>query len=221
MSVPKTASLRRPGRPRAPELRAQRRQQIVDAAGRIFAQRGYAKTDLEKVAQEIGVAKGTIYLYFRSKTALFLAAVDEGMKQLQTTINVVRDSTDDPLEKIWGAVRAYLRFFDENRYVVELLVQERAQFKDRKKPTYFAYRDAGIGPWREMLEELIRAGRLRPMPVERITTVLGDLVYGTMFTNYFAGRHLTVDEQFEQIAEVIQLGILSDQERTKVRKGRR
>src|SRR4051794_21878102 len=99
--MPKTAATRRPGRPRAPELRAQRRQQILSAAGRIFAARGYSKTDLEEVAQAIGVAKGTIYLYFRSKSALFLAAVDDGMRQLQQSINAARESTDDPLEKIW------------------------------------------------------------------------------------------------------------------------
>lgn len=206
-------SSRKPGRPSDPQLRALRRRQILDAAARVFAQRGYSLTDLEIVAEQVGVSKGTIYRYFRSKRALFLAAVDEGMNQLREAIDVVRHSTADPLETIERVVRVYLQFFRDHPHVVELLVQERAQFKDRKKPTYFEHRERNLGPWRDLVRDLIAAGRLRDVPVERVLNVIGDLLYGTMFTNYFARREATVDEQCRDLLDILRNGILSDRER--------
>ena len=70
----------------------------------------------------------------------------------------------------------------------ELLIQERAEFKDRKKSTYLQHREVSVKVWQDLYRELIAAGRVRDLPVERITDVIGQLLYGTMCMNYFAGR---------------------------------
>ena len=62
----------RPGRRRRKEARPN---EIVDAALALFAEKGFAATRLEEVAARAGIAKGTIYLYFDSKEALFEAVV--------------------------------------------------------------------------------------------------------------------------------------------------
>jgi hypothetical protein len=51
------------------------------------------------------------------------------------------------------------------------------------------------------------------MPVERVIDVLGDAVYGTMFTNYFAGRDKPYQQQAEDVLDVVFNGILADTER--------
>jgi hypothetical protein len=106
-----------------------------------------------------------------------------------------------------------LAFFEEHPQFVELLIQERALFKDRKKPTYFEHRERNLERWRLMLAWLIDQGRLRQMPPERILDVVNDLVYGTMFTNYFAGRTRSYREQAQDILDIVFYGILSDEER--------
>src|SRR5205809_4681859 len=109
------------------------------------------------------------------------------MRTLRQRIDVAIDGIDHPLERITSAIRAFLAYFAEHPECVELLMQERAQFKDRKKPTYFEHREANVERWRSLYRSLIAEGRVRDMPVARITDVLSDLVYGTMFTNYFTG----------------------------------
>ena len=52
----------------------QRPDEILDAALQVFARRGLHKTKLEEVAKEAGISKGTIYLYFKNKEELFVAA---------------------------------------------------------------------------------------------------------------------------------------------------
>ncbi len=205
------------GRPRDPALRARRRQEILDAAMYVFAERGYPETDLEVVGARAGVSKGSVYRYFRSKAALFLATVDHGMKQLTAVIEAQRNLQGDALDSIARAIRAYLEFFEQHPAFVELLIQERAQFRHRKKPTYFRHREANLGPWRELIGDLIQKGRMRDIPVERITTVVGDLLYGTMFTNYFAGRKRAVDEQLTDILDIVWHGILGERERGRPR----
>lgn len=196
------------------QRRTERSQAIVETAAKLFAEHGYDDCEMDCLASALGIAKGTLYLYFPGKQELFFACVDWGMTLMQQAIRQASDPVDEPFEKISRAIRAYLVFFEEHPQYVELLVQERAIFKDRKLATYFEHRNANRGQWRDLYSELIAKGRLRSdFPVERILDTLGNLVYGTMFTNHFVGRTQSLDEQYGTIMECIFRGILSDAER--------
>jgi AcrR family transcriptional regulator len=195
------------------ELWASRREQILDAAVELFAKHGYADADTQLLADKLGVGKGTLYRYFASKKEVFLAAADRVMRRLRENIDEHIQGIDDPLDRIAVAIRAYLAFFAEHPDYVELLMQERAQFKDRKKPTYFLHRETNVERWRDLYRGLIAEGRVRNMPVERITDVMSDLCYGTMFTNYFTGQRKPFEAQAEDILDVVFHGILSESER--------
>ncbi len=201
--------LPKPGRPRDPTLPARRREEILEAAQRVFADRGFHKTDVGEIAVDLGLGKGTLYRYFPSKEALFLGAVDRGMRLLREAVERAEEGATDPLQRVSRAARAYLAYFDRNPALVELLLQERSHFKARKKPTYFAHRDANLGPWRKTFRNLIREGRVRDVPVDRITDVISDLLYGTIFTNYFAGRRKSFEAQAQDVLDVLFHGILS------------
>ncbi len=53
----------------------ERREEIMDAAVEIFACKGYYNTKIADIVEAVGIAKGTFYLYFKSKKALFLALI--------------------------------------------------------------------------------------------------------------------------------------------------
>lgn len=195
---------------------AARREEILAQAARLFAQRGYSDTDTQLLAETIGVGKGTVYRYFSSKRELFLAAADRVMRELRCRVDSSIVGIDEPLLRIETAIRAFLAFFAENPEFVELLIQERAQFKDRKKPTFIEHREANVGRWQELYRQLIADGRLRDMPVERISDVISHQLYGTIFFNYISGQAKSVDEQTEAIVDVIFNGILTvDEQRAR------
>lgn len=200
------------GRPKDEARAASRREEILDAAAKIFAERGYPNTDVQVVADLLGVGKGTIYRNFPSKRELFLEAADRGMRRLLAQIDSSIASVSDPLERIARAICAYLAFFDINPEFIELLIQERAEFKDRKTPTYFEYRGANVGRWQEFFRSLIAENRVRDIPVERITDVISNLLYGTIFTNFFAGRKKPFEIQAEEILDIVFHGILAGKE---------
>jgi AcrR family transcriptional regulator len=209
----KHTPVKKPRRPVDEALCARRREQILGTAAKLFAELGYADADTQLLAEKLGVGKGTIYRYFPSKQEVFLAAADRAMHMLHEQVDSSVKDIVDPLDRIATAIRAYLAFFAEHPEFVELLMQERAQFKDRKKPTYFQHREDRVEQWRSLYRGLIADGRVRDMPVERITDVMSNLVYGTMFTNYFTGQHEPFEVQAQDILDVVFHGILTEAER--------
>ncbi len=204
---------RKPGRPSDPLRRAKRQEQILETAVQLFAEHGYTDTDTQLLAEKLGVGKGTIYRYFPSKRELFLAAADRVMRLMRQCVDASIEGIDEPLDRIAVAIRAFLTFFAEHPEYVELLMQERAQFKDRKKPTYFEHREVNVRRWQALYAALIAVGRIRDIPPERISDVMSNLLYGTMFTNYFTGQRHAVEAQARDILDVVFHGILSESER--------
>ncbi len=199
---------RKPGRPVDATLCERRKEQILDAAVQLFAERGYPNADMQVLADTLQVGKGTIYRYFPSKRELFLAAADRVMRRLRESICKAVEHLTDPLDRVQRAIETFLVFFAEHPEFVELLMQERAQFKDRKKPTYIEHRDVNVQAWRNLYRTLIAEGRVRDIPVERITDVINDLLYGIIFTNYFAGPRKPPKEQARDVIDIVFHGIL-------------
>ena len=191
-----------------------RRLEIVPIATRLFARLGYNECEMERVANELQIAKGTLYLYFAGKQDLFFACVDQGMQELQSALDLAIGDDADPFRCSAKSIWAFLQFFDTHPEQIELLIQERAIFRDRPRPTFFVYRDTRRNRWRDIYQSLIDAGRLRnDLPVDDLLDTMGNLLYGTMFTNYFAGRSVPLCQQYRAVVEMIFRGALSDAER--------
>jgi AcrR family transcriptional regulator len=198
---------RRPGRPADPERRIERRKSILAQAVRHFAREGFDGADIGAIARAAGCSKGTVYNHFASKQDVFRQSVDHVMNGLIETIE--SSAVDDPVESFGRAVRAFLRYFNENPEFIELLILERAVFKDRAAPSYHEY----IGRHREEHKDkflrLMAEGVFRQRPVERLFDMIGDLLYGTIFTNYFAKRTSCLEEQAKEITDLLLHGLLT------------
>lgn len=211
---------RHPGRPPDEALQERRRAGILKVAAAIFARHGFADTDVQWIADRLGISKGTIYRYFPSKEKLFLAAVEQGMFQAYEHIDAARRDARNGIEEIRAAVTAYLEFFKANPDLVELFVQERAEFKERRRPIYFQHRAVRRGPWRQLFADLMTEGRLRRMPADRAMDVLGSALYGTILTNHFTGHHIPFQAQARDVLDVFFNGVLSDRERHESKGGK-
>jgi AcrR family transcriptional regulator len=195
------------------EANLARQEEILETATALFAEQGFSDAVTQALAERLGVGKGTIYRHFPSKRALFLAATDRVMRKLQERVTRNVSGIEDGLERIERAVATFLQFFADHPSFVELLIQERAHFKDRKRPTYFEHRDVNIRRWLQLYRELMVAGRIREMPVERIATVVSNVLYGIMVTNFFNGQPAPADVQAREILDIIFMGILTEPER--------
>jgi AcrR family transcriptional regulator len=206
-SKPKRAG---PGRPRDDELPARRRADIVRHAIDEFARHGYAGADLDAIAANAGCSKGTLDNYFASKGDLFGASVDHVMFSMVEAAGVKEEG--DPLEQLEHLVHGFLRHFAEHPQHVELLVQERSDFRDRPEPSYYTYRAASRKQWQKRFEQLMDEGRMRRMPAERAINFLGDLLFGTIFMNYVRRRRIDPDRQAGEVLDILLGGLLTGEE---------
>ncbi len=200
---------------RKDDASARRREELLSAAAKVFARNGYPGTEVQEIAAACGLAKGTVYLYFPSKEELFLATVDRAMIRLCNHVRETYAGIDDPLDRLAVAVRSYFAFFQSNPEIAELLIIERAEYRDRKAPTYLEHKRENTKDWQEVYAGLIRDGRFRAVPVERINRVVSDLLYGTMFTNHFSGGQRTPDDQARDVLDILFDGLLTPAERQK------
>ena len=93
----------------------ERKQQLLEHAARLFAERGYAETRVIDIVHAAGVAKGLFYWYFENKEALFKELVEStrhGMRQYQAE---AIDPEADPLVRIKQGVEASILFMGEHR----------------------------------------------------------------------------------------------------------
>jgi AcrR family transcriptional regulator len=80
-----------------------KRQLLLEAALKLFSRHGYRRTSVDDIAQEAGVAKGTVYVYFNDKEALFKAVVEYFAEQLDTRTLTALKVEDRP-DKILRAL---------------------------------------------------------------------------------------------------------------------
>src|SRR5215469_14784240 len=84
--------------------RTLREERILDAAATLLVRWGYRKTTIDDVAREAGVGKGTIYLHWKDKNELFMAAIWRTSKQLSD--ETIRRINDDPeggrFHRLWA-----------------------------------------------------------------------------------------------------------------------
>ena len=92
-----------PGRARKAEPAA-RRDAILDAALTVFAERGFEAARLDDVAAQAGVAKGTLYLYFKDKEALFEEVVRSAASPIVESLSVLAAAPDMPMTVMLDAL---------------------------------------------------------------------------------------------------------------------
>jgi AcrR family transcriptional regulator len=82
------------------------RRRILDAAARVFAQRGYLATTIDAIADELGATKGRVYHYYRGKAEIFLDVVVTGMIDLIEELEPIsKDPELAPRERIYAMAR--------------------------------------------------------------------------------------------------------------------
>ncbi|MEM1029942.1 MAG: TetR/AcrR family transcriptional regulator [Myxococcota bacterium] len=87
--------------------KAQRRDELLDAARRVFAEKGFHEAKVEDIAQAAGVAKGTLYLYFPDKRSVFSELIDHLFLRLSGAILRV-DTDGDVRNQVKHNIRAVL-----------------------------------------------------------------------------------------------------------------
>jgi len=155
-------------KPRWRRRKNARPEEIISAALEVFADRGFAATKLEDVARKAGVTKGTIYLYFENKEALFKALIRQTIvpviAQGEALAKSFTGSARDLFEKL---VREYWRLVGETSLVgiPKLMMAEANNFPELARFYYEEVVTRGHRLMAGVIQRGIKAGEFRPVNV--------------------------------------------------------
>jgi AcrR family transcriptional regulator len=174
-------------------LVAARREQILGAATRVFAEKGYSRATTREVAREAGVSEGTIYNYFEDKEALLMAIMD--------TLNETERRAEDFREGLGtdfqGFFEAYLRhrmdLIWENREIFRVVMSEMLVNAGLRERYMREVVEPTMRIGEENFQERVRQGKMHatnePLVMRVVAgSVLGLLVLGLLGEKEIASR---------------------------------
>jgi len=123
-------SLRRPADQEPPKRRKQKdaRDRILQSALDEFSEKGFHTTTIDSIAERAGMAKGTVYRYFKTKESLFSALKEDTIGEFVELARQDLSREDDVLRIIESVIRIYLSFFEKNSAFFKVIVQEHKDF---------------------------------------------------------------------------------------------
>jgi len=194
--------------------KAERPQEILEAAFNEFSRNGYAMTTLDQIAERAGVTKGTIYVYFENKEHLFISMVRELMR---ATLDTVQDmferhdgSTVDLLRAQFSYIYEHIVEDRRRREVVRMLIAEASRFPalaDR-------YHEEIHRPCVDLLAQAIRRGidrgEILPSAItECPLVIIGPIAFVDVWMMMFDDRHpLDLKTYFKAHLELVLNGLL-------------
>lgn len=157
-----------------------RRQHILQAAARVFAEKGYHQATIRDIAREAGIADGTIYNYFDNKTALLIGIFD-----LMTA--AAQDSA--LVDAARGDLRTFLRAFlsqpllalqADNFELLRIILSEIMVNRELRALYYTRVLEPTIALAEAQLRQRVERGELPPFDAALLTRALSAMVLGLM-----------------------------------------
>ncbi len=152
---------------------ANKPQQIIEAAVRVFAREGYYNSRVSDIAREAGIAAGTIYLYFKTKDDILVTLFRDKMAEFVSALRKAIAGEPDAASKVRRLVSLHFRMLEENPELAEVVQVELRQgqkfFRGASSQEIGAY-FALIG---SVLEEGVAERRFRSdLPIKVATKML-------------------------------------------------
>jgi len=180
--------------PRGRRPKQGRPQEILAAAFEEFAANGYKAARIEDVAERGGIAKGTIYLYFRDKEGLFRAVVRSMIQpvfeQLVPSVENFTGSSEELLCELQERHYAHVVRNEKARAILRLLIAEGGKFPQLSDIFYREIIQPGVTALRKVLEKGEASGEFRKSKVKDFPQILiAPGVLAVMWTLILGARY--------------------------------
>jgi AcrR family transcriptional regulator len=171
--------------------KAGRRTDILAAAKKVFARKGYHATTIADIAKAAKLSYGSIYWYFDSKDALFHALMEAEGQALRDHVNEAMVSTPargSPDAAFRAAVQTTFEFFESDRALVKLLFRDSYALGDRFEKHLFGIFEAFISDIEKIVADAQRRGLIIEAPPRMVACSVATLV------GQIAHRRLVTDD---------------------------
>lgn len=166
------------------------RAEIVTAAERHFAERGFAAARLEDIAADVGIRRAAIFYYFRDKDELYAAVLDAVLQGAKAAL----PSSGSAAERIEAALLGWIDYVARRPTVARLILREAASVQPGVESPLVRIGRAPVEWLRELIAEGIASGELQPLTdPHRFISLMG----ATTVFHFAAMPWLTKDVPFD------------------------
>ncbi len=191
-----------------------KRQLLLDAAAEIFARKGYHATRVSEIAERAGVAKGTVYEYFRTKEELFYALLDSWLTQFEHELSEQLTGVADPLQQAdivrEAAVMFYCRHAAHAPIFLEFWAHALRSIDSRFLERIRRFRQFLLDLGCRLTGELVARGVFLPVDIPSVVYLEAGISDGIFLLWVLSGRNFPLERAYVFRQSVLGLGLLSD-----------
>ncbi|OGE20209.1 MAG: hypothetical protein A3J42_03790 [Candidatus Dadabacteria bacterium RIFCSPHIGHO2_12_FULL_53_21] len=183
-----------------------RKEEIIRAAAKLFSQKSYHDVTMDDIAEKVGVAKGTIYLYFDSKENLYLEIMEETYEEIESILERETAKSDPAPLKLKKVLGLIFKFYLQNLDVLRILSRDETHLIREHYEFTEHWRLRRIKLYEKILEKGINEGSFRPSNTELTALIIFGLVRSVMF---FYKSEKSAESIAEDVFSMISEGILA------------
>ena len=184
--------------------------EILAAAHRVFADKGFHAATIEAVAKAANVAKGTVYLYYRSKRELYWAALKRGILEMIEKTKASMDRVQTTEDKIHALIETKIRYFDENREFFRIYYSEFGNVLTHPSEAHKDFTKLYLGHEKMLEEVLVRGLRrkeIRCTRTESAAFTITELTRGLIIRRLLGWSKAGVEEDISFLSDFVRKGI--------------
>lgn len=194
-------------------------QSIKEAAIRVIGRKGIAGASMQEIAEEAGIAKGTIYLYFENQQEVLEASVDHALAGLLDRLTAAIRSAGTFRQRLRALIHSHVEFFDTHRDLFQVHVAIKfpegldastTRCDRNQRPHYQAY----LTEVSTFLEEAIDTGEVHPGHTRRLALFLEEGVVAVLFERLAEKNPPSVSEEVDWLTSTILDGISKKRSRS-------
>jgi len=184
-----------------------KRQSIQEAVIRLIHHEGLKSVTMERVAQEVGIAKGTVYLHYRDKQELLDAVKDSALTPVMGRVDEILRGEAAPDRKLRACAAEYLTYFDEHRDLFRVLIYEREVTREQgSRYQSERYRHL-IQETARVISEGVRSGAFRHVDSHNVAAMFIESMFALMNQRLRSEKPAPVDDDANLIADVFIHGL--------------
>jgi AcrR family transcriptional regulator len=184
-----------------------RDRQIIDAAARLFRERGYADTSVQDVATEIGLLKGSLYYYIDSKEDLLFRVLEDVHEDAKHILDDVGSMDAPPLDRLAAYVRGHVEFNLRNLAKVAVYYHDFALLAPERRAVIIEQRRQYGKFVVGLIEEAQRAGDVAPDVDPRVAAYSALGMVNWVYTWYRPVGEAAPEELANLIADIVVGGL--------------
>lgn len=193
--------------PRFQRRKEDRPQEITAAAFEVFAEKGYAAARVEEVARRAGVSKGLLYLYFKTKEALFKAVVRSiVVRRVDALLRSLEDTDLSSEAFMRGPLLDFMKRVPDSpiAVVIKLLISEGQRHPDLVDFYWDNVVSRGLAAIRLFIERGVERGEFRKSAVSELPQlVLAPMMLSMIWRIVFTKRSLDTDRLMETQVDML------------------